>query len=88
MTFKELKRWYKNTGRGFHLVEQLRTTHPNALEAFERELAHNSGRVGCYVCHSHILENDKLIFKGMEIGYYVRSKNPFSWKFKKVYGNH
>ena len=88
MDFKELKRWYKNASVGFHFVEQLRTTHPDVLEAFERELERNTGRVGCYVYHSHMVENGKLIFKGMKIGYYVRSKNPFSWKSKKVHGNH
>lgn len=87
MTFKELKRWYKHAKRGFHPVEQLRTTRPDVLEAFERELANSTGRVGCYVYHSHALENGKLVLKGMRIGYYVRSKNPFSWKSKKVYGN-
>lgn len=88
MSFKELKKWCKSMGLGFYRVERLQATHPDVLEAFERELAHNTGRVGCYVCHYHTLENDKLIFKGMEIGYYVRSKNPFSWRFKRVYGNH
>lgn len=88
MTFKELKRWYKKKDLGYHSVEQLRITHPDVLEAFERELQHNTGRVGCYVYHCHALENDKLVFKGTKVGYYVRSKNPFSWKFKKVHGNH
>lgn len=87
MNFKELKRWYKNTNQGFHFVEQLRATNTDVLEAFERELEHNTGRIGCYVYHSHVLENDKLVFKGMKIGYYVRSKNPFSWKSKRTYGN-
>lgn len=88
MNFKELKRWYENAGMGFHFVEQLRTTRPDVLEAFERELGCNTGRVGCYVYHSHMVENGELVFKGMKIGYYVRSKNPFSWKSKKVFGNH
>lgn len=88
MNFKELKRWCKNSGLGFYFVEQLRATRPDVLEAFEKELANNTGRVGCYVYHSHTLENDTLVFKGMKIGYYVRSKNPFSWKSKRVYGNH
>lgn len=88
MTFKELKKWYKRNGLGFYFVEQLRETRPDVLEAFERELDKNSGKVGCYVCHSHIKKNDEFIFNGIEIGYYVRSKNPFSWKFKKTYGNH
>lgn len=87
MTFKELKKWYKNTGRGFFTIGELQNTHPDVLKAFERELEHSTGRVGCYVYHSHILENGKLVFKGMKVGYYVRSKNPFSWKFKKTYGN-
>lgn len=87
MNFKELKRWYKNAKRGFHPVEELRTTRPDVLEAFERELEHSTGRVGCYIYHSHTLENGKFVFKGMKVGYYVRSKNPFSWKFKKTDGN-
>lgn len=45
MNFKELKRWYKNAGLGFHFVERLRTTRPDVLEAFERELEQNTGRV-------------------------------------------
>lgn len=87
MNFKELKKWYKEKGLGFYFVEQLRTTRPDVLEAFERELAQNTGRVGCYVYHSHTLKNDELVFEGMKIGYYVRSKNPFSWKSKRTYGN-
>lgn len=87
MSFKELKRWYKNTDRGFHFVEQLRITRPDVLEAFERELANNTGRVGCYVYHCHTIENGEMVFKGMKIGYYVRSKNPFSWKSKRTHGN-
>ena len=87
MDFKELQKWYKRKKRGFYLQEELRA-HPEVLEAFERELEHNTGRVGCYVYHSHILENGKMTFRGMKVGYYVRSKNPFSWKFKKTYGNH
>ena len=88
MTFNELKKWYKKNGLGFYPVEQLRNTRPDVLEAFERELSKNNGKIGCYIYHSHIKQGDKLVFNGMEIGYYVRSKNPFSWKSKKTYGNH
>ena len=88
MTFKELKKWYKKNGLGFYFVEQLKTTRPDVLEAFEKELGANTGRVGCYVCHYHTKINDEVVFSGMKIGYYVRSKNPFSWKSKRVYGNH
>lgn len=87
MEFKELKKWCKRTGLGFYMREQL-SSRPEVLEAFEKELANNSGRVGCYVYHTHTLENDKLIFSEMKIGYYIRSKNPFKWQFRKTYGNH
>ena len=87
MNFKELKKWYKNTGKGFFMVKELRTR-PDVLKAFEKELDENTGRVGCYVYHSHTKENDEFVFQGMEVGYYIRSKNPFSWKFKRTYGNH
>lgn len=88
MTFKELKKWYKKNKQGFYFVEQLKSVRPDVLEAFEKELEENSGRVGCYVYHSYTLINDEFIFDGMKIGYYVRSKNPFSWKSKKTHGNH
>ena len=87
MNFKELKKWYKKANIGFYFAEELRTTYPDILKAFETELENNTGRVGCYVCHSHTIENGELVFKGMQIGYYVRSKNPFSWRFKRVQGN-
>ena len=87
MNFKELKKWYKFMDLGFHQKERLAVTRPDVLEAFENELAKNTGRVGCYVYHSHVLVNDKLEFDGMKIGYYIRSKNPFSWRFHKTYGN-
>ena len=87
MTFKQLKKWYKQRDCGFYFVEQLRETRPDILEAFERELAHNTGRVGCYVYHCHTKTENGIEFKGMKIGYYVRSKNPFSWKFHRTYGN-
>lgn len=87
MEFKELKKWYKRKGLGFYFVEQLQATRPDVLEAFEKELKENTGRVGCFVYHSHIQTDNELKFEGMKIGYYVRSKNPFSWKFKRTYGN-
>lgn len=87
MTFKELKKWYKERKTRFYSVDQLKGSHPEVLEAFERELSKNSGKVGCFVYHSHIKENDRVVFEGMKVGYYVRSKNPFSRRFKKTYGN-
>ena len=88
MTFTELKKWCKNRGLGFYAVEKLKYNHPDVLEAFETELKKNTGRVGCYVYHSHSIVNDEVVFDGMRIGYYIRSKNPFSWTSKRVYGNH
>lgn len=87
MNFKELKKWYKKKGLGFYSVEQLRTSRPDVLEAFEKELKENTGRVGCFVYHSHIQTNYEVKFNGMKVGYYIRSKNPFSWRFKRTYGN-
>lgn len=87
MTFKELKKWYKQKKLGFYFIEQLQATRPDVLQAFERELAQNTGRVGCYVYHSHKQTENGIEFEKMKIGYYVRSKNPFSWKFRRTSGN-
>ena len=87
MKFTELKKWYKRNGQGFYFIEQLQATRPDVLQAFERELAKNTGRVGCYVYHSHKRTENGIKFEGMKIGYYVRSKNPFSWKFHSTGGN-
>lgn len=88
MTFKELKKWYKKNKQGFYSVEYLKNVRPDVLKAFENELKENSGRVGCYVWHCYAFVDNKFTFTGMKIGYYVRSKNPFSWKFKRTHGNH
>ena len=87
MTFKQLKKWCKQRDCGFYFVEQLQATRPDILKAFEYELSKNTGRVGCYVYHSHRGTENGIEFEGMKIGYYVRSKNPFNWKFHKTYGN-
>ena len=86
MKFKELKKWCKNRGLGFYMKEQL-STRPDVLEAFERELAQNTGRVGCYVYHVHTMVDNELKFDGMKVGYYIRSKNPFKWQFHRTWGN-
>lgn len=52
------------------------------------ELKHNTGRVGVYVYHIHEKVNGKLEFKGVNVGYYLRSRNPFSWRFHRTHGNH
>jgi hypothetical protein len=52
------------------------------------ELRHNTGRIGVYVYHSHEMVNGKLEFKGVKVGCYLRSRNPFSWRFHRVHGNH
>lgn len=89
MNFKELKKWTKEHELGFYTVEKLKN-YPEVLSAFEKELKENTGRVGCYVYHSHTRENENtpLKFDGMRIGYYIRSRNPFNWQFRRTYGNH
>jgi hypothetical protein len=52
------------------------------------ELTCNTGRVGVYVYHSHKMVNGKLEFTGVRVGYYLRSHNPFSWRFHRTHGNH
>jgi hypothetical protein len=86
MDFKELKKWCKQRGLECYFVEELQTA-PEVLNAFEKELKENSGKVGCFVYHSHIKTDEGIKFDGMKVGYYIRSKNPFSWKFRKTYGN-
>ena len=80
-----LKKWYKSTHRGFLQEEEIPD---NIMASIRHELSINSGFIGVYVYHVHILEKEHLTFKGMELGYYVRSKNPFKWQYNRTYGNH
>jgi hypothetical protein len=52
------------------------------------ELKHNTGRVGVYVFHCHKMIDGKLEFVGIRTGVYLRSRNPFSWRFHRTHGNH
>lgn len=47
-------------------------------------LAHTN-KIGVYVSK---LYDEKGDLSRLEFGYYVRSKNPFKWQFRKTYGNH
>lgn len=51
------------------------------------ELKQNTGRVGVYVYHIHEMTNGELEFSGMGVAYYLRSRNPFSWRFHRTHGN-
>lgn len=90
MTFKQLKKWCKEMGYGFYPQSTLQKNFPEVYQAFKQELEQGTNRIGCYVYHSHVTDekNGGCKFVGMSIGYYVRSKNPFSWKFRRTYGNH
>jgi hypothetical protein len=73
--------WFKARDLGFvredDLYEELRTS-------LNYYLAHTN-KIGVYVSKLYD-ENGDL--SHLEFGYYVRSKNPFKWQFRKTYGNH
>lgn len=75
MTFIE---YYKTHSHGWYRMEEL----PEDVRAdlWER-LKNYDKQIGCMVYHSHL--GIPIEFKGMKVGYYVRSKNPFSWRFRK-----
>lgn len=75
MTFIE---YYKNNLHRWYTMEEL----PEDVKAdlWER-LKNYDKQIGCIVYHSHL--GIPIEFRGMKVGYYVRSKNPFSWRFRK-----
>ena len=82
MTTTSFIQYYKKSGFGWLRMEQLPV---EVQKDLMKRLARCDKRIGVYVYHSH--EGSPLHFVGMEVGYYVRSKNPFSWKFRATAGN-
>lgn len=78
MTFIE---YYKLQGKGWLTVDELPAIVQTDLWIRLRD---NDKRIGCFVYDSHL--GNPLRFQGMKIGYYVRSKNPFSWRFHSTWG--
>ena len=72
MTFAE---FYKNSKRGFLREDELPNDVKDDLMA---HLAQNDGTIGVYVYHSHELnvETNTVEFKGMKMGYYLRTWKP------------
>ena len=75
MTFIE---YYKARSIGWYRIEELPEDVKQDL--WER-LENGDKQIGYLIYHSH--GGNPCTFQGMKIGYYVRSKNPFSWKFRK-----
>lgn len=85
MTSTSFIQYYKKSGFGWLRMEDL----PVAVQKdLMRRLARCDKRIGVFVYHSHEGNPQNGIrFVGMKVGYYVRSKNPFSWKFRATAGN-
>ena len=84
VTRKELAKIFNVKNVGFRRLESFSEEDKQIVL---NELKHNTGRVGVYVYHNHEMVNDNLEFKGMGVGYYLRSRNPFSWRFHRTHGN-
>ena len=83
---RDFIKWFKNTDLGFVMEHQIPADVKPSLMEY---LAKNDGRIGVYVYHLHTKVGDGPIkFEGMRLGYYVRSKNPFKWNFRRTAGNH
>lgn len=85
ITRKELAEIFNVKNRGWRTLDSF--SEKDRQIVFD-ELNHNTGRVGVYVYHKHEMVNEKLEFTGMGIAYYLRSRNPFSWRFHRTHGNH
>lgn len=73
--------WFKSAGVGFVRADQV----PEDVKAsLDNYLAHTS-KIGVYASK---LFNEDGSLSHLELGYYVRSKNPFKWQFRKTAGNH
>jgi hypothetical protein len=84
VTRKELAEIFKVKHVGFRYLESFSEEDKQIVL---NELKQNTGRVGVYVYHNHEMTNGKLEFKGMGMAYYLRSRNPFSWRFHRTNGN-
>jgi hypothetical protein len=85
VTRKELAKIFNVKNMGWRTLESFSE---KDRQIVLNELKCNTGRVGIYVYHSHEMVNGKLEFKGVKVGYYLRSRNPFSWRFHRTHGNH
>ena len=79
---RDFIKWFKNTGLGF-VMKIPKEVEPSLMYYLE-----NTNKIGVYVFHSYIKVGDKMQFDSMQLGYYVRSKNPFKWNFRSTAGNH
>lgn len=84
ITRKELAKIFDVKNEGFRSLESFSEKDKQIVVD---ELKHNTGRVGVYVYHKHKMINEKLEFEGMGVAYYLRSRNPFSWRFHRTHGN-
>ena len=73
--------WFETVGCGFVAEEQVPD---NVRVSLNYYLAHTN-KIGVYV---RKLFDEKGNFSHLSLGYYVRSRNPFKWRFRKTYGNH
>lgn len=81
---KELVKIFKPKYRGWVFMEELT---PDELKIVWEELRCNTGRVGVYVYHSHQIVDGTMKLMDMKMGLYLRSRNPFSWRFRSTAGN-
>lgn len=81
---RDFVQWFKNTGFGFVMEDQI----PNDVKPSLMEYLDHTNKVGVYVYHLHTKVNDKGQLEGIGLGYYVRGKNPFKWNFRSTAGNH
>lgn len=73
--------WFKNRNLGFIRDSEVYDELRPSLNYY---LAHTN-KIGVYVSKLYD-KNGEL--SHLELGYYVRSKNPFKWQFRKTNGNH
>lgn len=73
--------WFKMIECGFVREEQIPD---NVYESLNYYLAHTN-KIGIYIGK---IFDEKGNLERLSLGYYVRSRNPFKWQFRKTYGNH
>lgn len=74
-------KWFKHTKLGFIPDSQV----PDHVRPSLNEYLIKTNKVGIYV--SKLFLEDESLYR-IEMGYYVRSRNPFKWQFRRTYGNH
>jgi len=84
MTFKE---YSKIRNLGWYRLENLPK---DVQEDLLRLIEQNDRHIGFIIYHSHMRENDQLVFKGLKIGYYWRTIKPsfrqrnWFWRAKRI----